>query len=522
MASTRVRIAFGWLLPASLALVISLFGVASGLMAQSAGVWPADAPPSPLAAREVHFPAYETRVLPNGLQVVVVLHHEQPAVSARLLIRAGSAYDPPGKAGVASLVSSLLDQGTRTRDAETIADTIDSIGGALGTGTGNDLTFINVVVMKDSFGFGMELLSDVARNPAFADEEIDRQRQQSLSAMRVRYEDPDYVADTVFDRLVYGFHPYGTPGGGTPESIRSITRTDLDAFHRQYFLPNNGILAIVGDVAASEAFETASKVFGSWTRGEAPMPTLADPPPPTRRVIVVNKPDAVQTEIRVGHVGVPRKHPDYMPLNMAIKILGGEGGNRLHRVLRTDRGLTYGAEADMVTLKRSGNVVADTDTRSETTAEALRLMVDEFARLQRDRVNSRELADAQAYLSGSFPLTIETPDAIAMQVLNAVFYELPLEELLSYRERVNAVTPDDVQRVAQAYVRPDRLSVVLVGNASAFVGQLAGVGFERFEIVDLQDLDLTRADFRRASGGPTFEQRTVPDRRPTAGETRSP
>jgi zinc protease len=520
MASLRFRVAFGWLLAASLTLVVSVFGVASGLMAQSAGIWPADSPPAPLAARQVHFPAYETRVLPNGLQVVVVLHHEQPAVSARLLVRAGSAYDPPGKAGVASLVSSLLDQGTKTRDAETIADTIDSIGGALGTGAGNDLTFVNVVVMKDSFGFGIELLSDVARNPAFANEEIDRQRQQSLSGMRVRYEDPDYVADTVFDRLVYGFHPYGTPSGGTPESIRSITRADLETFHRQYFLPNNSILAIVGDVAAAEAFDTATKVFANWEQGESPMPVLAEPPSPTRRVIVVNKADAVQTEIRVGHIAVPRKHPDYMSLNMAIKILGGEGGNRLHRVLRTDRGLTYGAEADMITLKRSGNVVADTDTRSETTAEALRLMVDEFSRLQRDRVNSRELADAQAYLSGSFPLTIETPDAIAMQVLNAVFYELPLDELLSYRERVNAVTPDDIQRVAQGYVRPDRLSVVLVGNAAAFVDQLAGVGFEKFEVVDLQDLDLTRADFRRSGGGRTVEQRGAPDRPGAAGETR--
>jgi zinc protease len=515
----RVRLALGWSLLSALGVLAAMFAVASDLTAQSPFIWPADSPPSPLPSRQVQFPAYETRMLPNGLQVVVVLHHEQPAVSARLLVRAGSAFDPQGKAGVASLVASLLDQGTTTRDAETIADTIDSMGGVLGTGAGNDLTFINVVVMKDSFGFAMELLSDVARNPAFANEEIDRQRQQSLSGMRVRYEDPDYVADTVFDRLVYGFHPYGTPGSGTPESIRGLTRADFEAFHRQYFLPNNSILAIVGDVTAAEAFETATRVFGSWAQGDIASPMMTEPPAPTRRVIVVNKPDAVQTEIRVGHIGVPRKHPDYMPLNMAIKILGGEGGNRLHRVLRTDRGLTYGAEADMVTLKRSGDVVANTDTRSETTAEALRLVVDEFSRLQRDRVNSRELADAQAYLSGSFPLTIETPEAIAMQVLNAVFYELPLDELQSYRERVNAVTPDDVLRVARDYVKPDRLSVVLVGNASAFVGQLAGMGFARFEVVDLADLDLTRADFRRADASRPVERPVALD--PRAQETQS-
>ena len=168
------------------------------------------------------------------------------------------------------------------------------------------------------------------------------------------------------------------------------------------------------------------------------MPKFPEPPAPTRRVIVVNKPDAVQTEIRVGHLGVPRKHTDYMALNMAIKILGGEGANRLHRVLRTDRGLTYGAEADMVTLKETGDFVADTDTRSDSTAEVLRLIVEEISRLQRERVNTRELADAQAYLTGSFPLTIETPDAIAMQVLNAVFYGF---RSMSWRRIANASRP---------------------------------------------------------------------------------
>ena len=485
-------------LVALLPLAVGVLGLVS-VLAQS-NTWPSDAPPSPLPARDIQFPPYETRDLPNGLRVVVVMHHEQPAVSARLLIRAGTAYDPPEKAGLAALAASLLDQGTRTRSAETIADTIDSIGGALGAGAGNDLTFINTVVMKDSLELAMELLSDVARNPAFAADEIERQRQQGLSGMRVRYEDPDYVAGTVFDRLVYGFHPYGLPSGGTPESLRAITQEDLLEFHRRHFLPNNSILAIVGDVTAEEAFKTAGKVFGDWPRGTVASQPFPEPPAPTRRVIVVNKPDAVQTEIRVGHLGVPRKHADYMALNLAIKILGGEGANRLHRVLRTDRGLTYGAEADMVTLKETGDFVADTDTRSETTSEALRLIVEEFARLQRERVNSRELADAQAYLAGSFPLTIETPDAIAMQVLNAIFYELPLEELETYRQRVTAVTPDDIQRVARAYLKPDRLSVVLVGNASAFVDELAGVGFEKFEVVDLSDLDLTRADFRRAAG----------------------
>ena len=222
-----------------------------------------------------------------------------------------------------------------------------------------------------------------------------------------------------------------------------------------------------------------------------------EPPPATRRVVVVDRPGAVQTEIRVGNIGLPRRHPDYLALDMAIKILGGEGGNRLHRVLRTERGLTYGASADVNALRESGDIVADTDTRSETTGETLRLIVDEFWRLQRQRVQQRELSDAQAYLTGSFPLTIETPSAIALQVLNAVFYGLDLNELQTYRERVNAVTADDIQRVAKEYLRPDRLTIVLVGDANVFARQLAGVGFDQVERIPIDQLDLSAPDLRR-------------------------
>jgi zinc protease len=476
--------------------------------------WPTETVPRPLAARDIKFPPYELQTFPNGLQVVAVLHHEQPVVSMRLLIRAGSAADPKDKLGTARLASSLLDQGiqaaagTPARSAEELADAIDFIGAAMGAGAGTDLTHINMVVMKDSFEGGLRMLSDMARHPAFAPHEIDRQRQQMLSGLQVSAEDPEYVANAVFDRLVYGFHPYGMPDNGTRETLTSLTRNDLLAFHGKYFHPNNAILAIVGDVTAEEAFTTARKVFGDWEKRDLATDRYVDPPDPTRRVIVVNKPDAVQTEVRVGHLGVPRSHPDYMALNLAIRILGGEGSNRLHQVLRTERGLTYGAQANMDALKVTGDFEAETNTRSEATGEVLRLIVDEFWRLQRERVGERELADAKAYMTGSFPLTIETPDAIASQVVNVVFYGLPLEDLQTFRDRVNAVTVDDIQRVARTYLKPDRLSVVLVGNASAFSTQLRGVGFDAFETIELNDLDLLSSSFKRGgtrtgpAGGP--------------------
>jgi zinc protease len=472
--------------------------------------WPTERAPRPLAARDVRFPPYEVRTLANGMQVVAVLHHEQPAVSIRLIVRAGSVHDPEGKTGIANLVASLLDQGTTTKSAQEIADQIDTMGAAMGTGSGSDLTFANALAMKDSFGVVLDMLADVVRNPAFATEEIDRQKQQIVSSLQVNSNDPDYVASVLFDRLVYGFHPYGLPNSGTPETLAKITREDLQAFHRRYFVPNNMILAVVGDVTSEEAFAGVERVFGRWPKGEPAVLKTIDPPPPTRRVIVVDKPDAVQTEIRVGMLAIPRRHQDYLAWDLAVKILGGEGANRLHNVLRSERGLTYGASADTEARQQAGDFVAETDTRTETTGEVLRLMVDEFSRLQREAPFERELAGAQAYLAGSFPLTIETPNDIATEVLNVLFYELPVAEIGTFPKRVQAVTPDDILRVARQYVRPDRLSTVLVGNAAGFVQQLRSVGFTEFEVIPIEELDLMSASLRREGRRPAFAAPRTP------------
>ncbi len=470
---------------------------ASVASAQTARDWPSEGPPRPLAAHEVQFPPYEIRTLDNGMKVVAVLHHEQPAVSIRLLVGAGAAQDPKGKGGLANLTANLLDQGTTTKSAQQIADQIDFIGGDLGTGAATDLSYVNAVVMKDSFQFGLELLADVARNPSFAPEEIERQKDQILSSLRVNADDSGYIADTVFDRLVYGFHPYGLPATGTQDSLAALTRDDLQSFHRQYFVPNNMILAIVGDVTSDEAFAAAQKVFGGWARGTLPAAQPVDPPQPTRRIVIIDKPNTVQTSIRVGQLAIPRKHPDYTAWDLAVKILGGEGANRLHQVLRSQYGLTYGAEADMEARKQAGDYVAQTETRTDQTGQALRLTIDEFSRLARERVGDRELSDAQAYLAGSFPLTIETPDQIATQVLNVVFFDLPISDIPTYRERVLAITPEDIQRVSRKYVRPDQLSIVLVGNARAFASQLVEMGFGGYEVIPADQLDLMSPNLKR-------------------------
>ena len=306
----------------------------------------------------------------------------------------------------------------------------------------------------------------------------------------------------MFDRLVYGFHPYGMPENGTPETLAAITRDDLRGVPPEVLRPEQRHSRDRRRYHGRRGVRTASRrcsATGS-ERSCRPDSSIA-PPDPTRRVIVVNKPDAVQTEVRVGHIGIPRNHPDYMALNLAIRILGGEGANRLHQVLRTERGLTYGAQADMDTLKGRGDFEAETNTRSEATGEVLRLIVDEFWRLQRERVGERELADAKAYMTGSFPLTIETPDAIATQVLNVLFYGLPVEQLQTFRERVNAVTADDIQRVAR-YVPAAGSAVDCAGRQRGGVSAAAGgARLRHFETIELDDLDLMRPISRTRQRG---------------------
>ncbi|MCC7008577.1 MAG: insulinase family protein [Acidobacteria bacterium] len=482
------------------ALVAACLTISAPVRSQE---WPREQPPGPLAPKHVDLQPYALRTLPNGLQVLVVLHHEQPSVSFRLLVRAGVVQEPEDRPGVASFVAALLNKGTTTRSAEQIATTIDSAGGVMGVVGGAELTFVNGAVIKDQTDVALGLMSDIVQHPAFSAEELELHRRQSLSGLQVAYDDPEYLASTVFDRLVFGKHPYGRPNEGTPDSIGRITRDDLVAYHRTWFVPNNALLAIVGDLTVDEAFAAAERTFASWQRREVPTVGMAAPPPPARRVVVVDRPGSAQTEIRVGHLAVSRTHPDYLALDLGVRILGGEGANRLFGVLRSDRGLTYGASATYRAFRTSGEIVAETNTRTATTGESLRLMVDEFVRLQRDAVHPGELRGAQDFIAGHFPLSIESPSAIAEQVLSHLFYGLDLKEIDQYLDKVTTVTPGDIQRIARELLKPDQLSIVLVGDANGFVPQLKAAGFPEFERISVQDLDIDSPTLRTARAGRT-------------------
>jgi zinc protease len=280
------------------------YGLIAGLLVLAAvscafgQSWPTEGPPAPLSARPVDFPSYQVRTLPNGLQVVVVPHHEQPSVSFRMIVRAGAMQEPPDRPGVAAFVAALLNQGTTTKSAGEIATLIDSAGGLLGVGSANELTYVQGAVIKDQTDLALGLMSDIVRNPAFPPEEIALQKKQALSALQVGYDDPDYLAAAVFNRLVFGTHPYGRPNQGTPESIARLDRADLVTFHRRWFVPNNALMAVVGDLTADEAFAAVERAFGDWPRGEVPEVEAPALPPPTRRIVVIDRPGSAQTEIR--------------------------------------------------------------------------------------------------------------------------------------------------------------------------------------------------------------------------------
>ncbi|MGH9595123.1 MAG: M16 family metallopeptidase, partial [Bryobacteraceae bacterium] len=288
--------------------------------------------PGGTATKPYHFPPVASKTLANGLRVFVVTSRAMPAVSVRLVITsAGAVNDPEGKSGLASLTASLLTQGTDTRTAEQIAEAIDFVGGSLSASAGDDGTFAECTVVKKDFDLGMDLLSDVILHANFKQDEIERQRQQLLSNLQVNYDDPDYLASAAIQRVLFAAHPYGLPNEGTPTSVNMLTRDDLVHFRDASYLPGTAMLAFSGDVDPDVAFAAAQNYFGGWQKKPAPPAA----PPVTAslsgiHIYVIDKPDAVQTQIRVGKPGIRRADPDFIPLFVADRVFGGGYNSRLN------------------------------------------------------------------------------------------------------------------------------------------------------------------------------------------------
>ena len=483
-------------------------GAQEAPQAAAPGVKLVEEMPPPAPPRPFPFPASVTRTLPNGLRVFVVSARDRgadspvdPAVSVELQIRnAGAARDPQGKPGLATFTGDLLRQGTEKRTAQEIAAAIDFVGGSLTANAGRDSTTLRVSVVKKDFELAMDLLSDVALHAKFAPEEIARRKQRMVSNFRVDYADADYLASAVFRRMVFGLSPYGMPADGTPASVRAFTREELIAFRDQFYAPNESIMAFAGDITADQAYAAAEKYFGGWAKKAATPPVIAVPPRASGlRILVVDKPDAVQTQIRVGRLGIPRNHPDYLSLTITNQIFGGGFNSRLNTAIRINRGLSYGANAGFATGLYAGSFVADTFTRTETTVEATKLVLDEIGRMAGGEVTAEELNVARDYLAGVFVIGSETPDQIAGRVTNAAFYGLPDDYNQTYPAKVRAVTAEQVRQMAARYFNAGDQDLVLAGNAAAFREALrAAFPAAKYEEIAADQLDLLAPDLRRA------------------------
>lgn len=449
------------------------------------------------------FPKPVTKTLANGLRVFVVSSAEQPVVTVRLVLPgAGSIHDPAGKPGVAEMTANLVTQGTGRRSAQEIAEAIDFVGGSLSTNAGSDGTYATVTVVKKDFAVGMDLLSDVIRNASFKDEELDRRRQQALSGLRVAYNDPAYLATAVFRRLVFGGHPYGLPDEGTPETVRVLKRDDLAKFRDTRYVPNGALLAFAGDITPEAAFAAAEKYFGNWGSGgsTAPPAAVAQAPAARRglRILLLDKPDAGQTQIRVGRLGLPRSSPDYIPLAVTNRIFGGGFNSRLSTEVRIHKGLTYGATSAFDSRKQAGAFTASTSTRTEATVEATRLVVDLLAKMSTGEVTKEELDFARDYLAGVFPIQTETAEQVAGSILTVAQYGLPTDYYETYQQRILAVGPPQVKTMAGKYFSTGDLEIVLVGNVGAFRDAVKKeFPNAQFEEMPFDQVDLLAADLRR-------------------------
>lgn len=419
-------------------------------------VEPAPAPAAAIAHREV---------LPNGLVLLVAERPGVPIAAVRVFSRAGAAFEPRDRAGLANLTGALLTRGTAKHTGPELDSTIEFVGGSLEGGAGRDGLTTSLSVLKRDLTLGLDLLAEVVLSPTFPEEELTRKVAQIQAAIKRSEEDPNTVAGRALSRLVYRTHPYGTPVEGTIESVGKLTRDDVVAFYRGHARPDSTIVAVVGDVTVDEARREVVKRFGGWARPATPVPTVpsATPvgPPETERVVK----DLSQATIMLGRQAIRQVDPDYFPLAVASYILGGGSASRLYARVRDEGGLAY-AVYSYVSPARYGSAFAlAAQTRTAEVPKVNDILDEELARLTREPVQDDELKLAKDYLIGSFPLRLDTSAKVADFIVTIEEQGLGLDYADRYKASVARVTVADVQRVARKFFAPDTFNRVVVGAA---------------------------------------------------------
>ena len=444
--------------------------------------------PSPAPPRPYAFPRFERRVLPNGLALVVAPVRKLPVVSVLAVVEAGADADPEGKEGLAQLTARALVEGTADLDGAALTDRLERLGTALDASADWDAAVARMTVLSSRLGEALALMGQVLAAPAFPEREVERLKAERLADLLQLRTEPRGLADEMFDRFVYAADArYARPDGGSEASVRGITRDDVARFYAARYRAGATTLVIAGDVSMDDAARLVGDSLGHWAGAAPPRPAAADRAQATgRRVHVIAKAEAPQSELRVGHVGLPRAHPDFFPAMVMNAILGGLFSSRINLNLREAHAYTYGAYSGFDWRRGAGPFAVSTAVASDVTAAALGETLKEIDGMRAAPVTEAELSLATSYLDGVFPIRYETTAAIAAALANLHIYGLGADYFDRYRERVRRVTAAEVHEAAQRHLHPERLQVVVVGDPAAVRAPLEALGVGPVAVYDAE------------------------------------
>lgn len=468
--------------PLILASLLMTAAVAAPLSAQT----DMSKPPELGPPKAMKLPPVIRRELPNGLQLLIVEQHELPVADFVLVVKSGGTADPANKAGTASLASSMLREGTTTRNSLDIADQTAFLGVSLGTGSTWDATSVSLHTPIGQLDSALALFADVALRPSFAEKEFDRLKKNRLTEiLQIKDRGPS-IANQAYASILYGSeHPYGTSMSGTQKSVEGLSVADLKAYYTSEFRPNNATLIVVGDVRPADIERRVNALFGSWQRGPIQQRTFSNPPSANQTTVyLIDKPGAAQSSFRIGSVGVPRSTKDFFAFSVLNTILGGSFTSRLNNTLREVKGYTYGAGSNFDMRKMAGPFTASSEVVAAKTDSALLVFMNELNSI-RQPVPADEILRAKRYTQLRLPWSFETSQQIAAGLVPIVLYDLPADYFSSYVQNIEAVTQADIQRVANEYINPSTLAIVIVGDRKSIEAGLKAANVGTISIRDI-------------------------------------
>lgn len=428
--------------------------------------------PQPLPPRPLNIPEFVETKLSNGLHVVIVEDRRLPLVSFRLAFRAGDANDPPDLPGLTDMMTALLNEGTTSRTSLQIAEQVERLGATLSAGANSDYTTIAASALSAYDAQILELMADIALNPSFPENEIELTRENAKQMLIQQRAQPNFLAGERMAQVIFGKHPYAVVSP-TPESLDAMSRDTLRDFHRTMLVPDNAVMTVVGDVVRDKVVERLESLFGQWEQRPIPQSIFPGPPQRTRRAAyVVDRPGSAQSNIVIANLAINRTSPDFFAMLLLNTILGSNASSRLFMNLREDKGYTYGAYSSLDARRVVGTFRASAEVRTAVTGDSLKEFFYELERIRDDDVSEKEIADAKSYLTGVFPLRIETQEGLVDQLVQIKMMGLPEDYLHIYRDRINEITISDIRRVARQHVTPDKAALVVVGDAAEIIPQI--------------------------------------------------